>query len=159
MIVSLSIMAACFGRYSHTCTPGSFVRIVPKGPRISLGIAGLTSQVSMWLGPPVIQMRITLLRRASGAGGGRLSAGLQQGRQRQPCHAGQRGLEHAAPGEQVHAVAQPRVQLAEGVGRRVAVGQGRGHGRHCNAAGDPRQRAPRAIQALIFLSTAIWPAW
>ena len=66
MIVNLSIIAACFGRYSHSATPGSLVPIVPNGPRISGGACGLTSQVSMWLGPPVIHNRITLLRPGSG---------------------------------------------------------------------------------------------
>ena len=33
--------------------------IVPKGPRISPGASGLGSHVSMWLGPPESQKRIT----------------------------------------------------------------------------------------------------
>ena len=61
-MVSLSINAACFGRCSHRSTPGSLVGMVANGPRISDGASGLTSQVSMWLGPPAIQSRMTALR-------------------------------------------------------------------------------------------------
>src|SRR5262245_41099801 len=59
-------MAAHLGRYSQMRTPGNLVGIDANGPRISLGISGLTSQVSMWLGPPAIQSRITLLLRGLG---------------------------------------------------------------------------------------------
>ena len=42
-----SIIAACFGRCSHTRTPGTRVRVTPNGPRFSGGRSGLGSQVSM----------------------------------------------------------------------------------------------------------------
>ena len=46
--------------------PGSRVGMTPNGPRFSSGRSGFGSQVSIWLGPPVIQSRMTLLRPASG---------------------------------------------------------------------------------------------
>src|SRR5262249_60609372 len=57
--VSLSRIAACRGRCSQRRTPGTLVGIVPNGPRTSAGASGLGSHVSMWLGPPDSQNRIT----------------------------------------------------------------------------------------------------
>ena len=54
-------MPASFGRCSQSRTPGSFVAMVPNGPRFSSGRFGFGSKVSIWLGPPVIQRRMTLL--------------------------------------------------------------------------------------------------
>src|SRR5262245_25038861 len=62
MSVKRSSRAAIFGRCSMMRTPGSFVVVTPNGPRFSIGRSGLGSQVSIWLGPPVIQRRMTLLR-------------------------------------------------------------------------------------------------
>ena len=53
------MILACSGKCSHTRRPGTLVSIVPKGPRISPGASGLGSHVSMWLGPPESQKRIT----------------------------------------------------------------------------------------------------
>src|SRR5579871_4450091 len=62
MIDSLSAIEACSGRCSQNDTPGSFVGIVENGPRISVGASGLGSHMSIWLGPPDSQNRITALR-------------------------------------------------------------------------------------------------
>ena len=59
MIVNRSSIAACFGKCSQNETPGSFVGITPNGPRFWSGRSGFGSQVSIWLGPPAIQSRIT----------------------------------------------------------------------------------------------------
>ena len=59
MIDSLSAMEACSGRCSVNCTPGSFVWIVPKGLRISCGASGFGSHISIWLGPPESQNKMT----------------------------------------------------------------------------------------------------
>ena len=40
-------------------TPGSAVGMVPNSPRISAAAPGFGSNVSMWLGPPACQIRIT----------------------------------------------------------------------------------------------------
>jgi len=40
---------------------GTDVEIVSNGPRISLGASGFGSHISMWLGPPRIQRRMTFL--------------------------------------------------------------------------------------------------
>lgn len=61
MIVNWSSIAACFGRCSQMIVPGSFVCVTPNGPRFMYGRSGFGSQVSMWLGPPAIHSRITLL--------------------------------------------------------------------------------------------------
>ena len=60
-MVSLSISLAVNGRCSHTRTPGSLVGMLSNGPRISLGASGLGSHMSMWLGPPDNQKRMTFL--------------------------------------------------------------------------------------------------
>src|SRR5882672_7090129 len=41
--------------------PGTFVEIVWNGPRISRGASGFGSHMSMWLGPPESQKRMTLV--------------------------------------------------------------------------------------------------
>src|SRR5437868_1375714 len=41
--------------------PGTLVGIVPNSPRNSAGASGLGSHMSMWLGPPRIHSRMTLL--------------------------------------------------------------------------------------------------
>ena len=48
---------------------------MPNGPRTSAGAAGFGSQVSMWLGPPPIQYRMTAvsLRGFAASSAGRLS--------------------------------------------------------------------------------------
>src|SRR5580704_19754119 len=56
---SRSMMPARSGRCSPTRTPGTDVAMESNGPRISLGAVGLGSKVSMWLGPPESQTRIT----------------------------------------------------------------------------------------------------
>ena len=66
MIVNLSSIAACFGRCSQKKTPGSRVGMTPNGPRFWSGRSGLGSQVSIWLGPPAIQSRMTALFPATG---------------------------------------------------------------------------------------------
>ena len=66
MIVNRSSMAAWRGKCSQIRTPGSFVAIDPNGPRFCTGRSGLTSQVSIWLGPPAIQRRMTLFGPAAG---------------------------------------------------------------------------------------------
>ena len=42
-------------------TPGSLVGMTPNGPRFWSGRSGFGSKVSMWLGPPAIQSRMTAL--------------------------------------------------------------------------------------------------
>ncbi len=61
--MSRSINFAVSGKCSQTRTPGSFVAIDPKGPRISEGASGFGSHMSRWLGPPESQIRITLVFR------------------------------------------------------------------------------------------------
>ena len=56
---SRSMMPARSGRCSPKRTPGTRVAMELNGPRISLGAVGLGSKVSMWLGPPESQTRIT----------------------------------------------------------------------------------------------------
>ena len=121
-MVSLSIIAACFGRYSHSRTPGRAVAIVPNGPRISRGASGLGSHVSMWLGPPVIHNRITLLLPAHGlAAGGRDLRSSQQARQGESADARQTGLEHAAAANDREALALACIEKGKGVRRRVLM--------------------------------------
>ena len=60
-MVNLSSIAAILGRCSQICTPGILVLMGLNDPRIRSGWSGFISQVSMWLGPPVIQSRMTLL--------------------------------------------------------------------------------------------------
>src|SRR5687768_935545 len=38
--------------------PGTLVLIAPNSPRISCGVSGFGSNVSIWLGPPPIQRRM-----------------------------------------------------------------------------------------------------
>ena len=54
---------ASFGRNSSTCSPGTDVGIDKCGPPV--GIPGFGSQVSNWLGPPLIQSRITCFCRCA----------------------------------------------------------------------------------------------
>ena len=74
-------------------TPGSLVGITPKGPRFWSGRSGLGSQVSMWLGPPAIQSRITACSPAVG------------GRPRTPAHGSGAGRAGSAPPSR-----QPRLE-------------------------------------------------
>ena len=66
MIDSLSMIRACSGRCSQTRMPGTRVAIDRYGPRISAGASGLGSHMSIWLGPPESQNRMTALRSAAG---------------------------------------------------------------------------------------------
>ena len=96
--------------------PAACVRIVENGPRISRGASGLTSQVSMWLGPPVIHSRMTLLPPGSGLPPARrLAAEPQQIGQRKARHAGQAGFEHAAAAGDAQPFVLARVQVAKGM--------------------------------------------
>src|SRR5262249_52295987 len=52
-----SVTAANRGRYSQNRTPGMPVGMVPNGPPV--GMPGLGSKVSIWLGPPLISTKIT----------------------------------------------------------------------------------------------------
>ena len=97
MIVNWSSIAACFGRCSQMRTPGSLVGMTPNGPRFSSGRSGLGSQVSMWLGPPAIQSRMTLLLPPIGRPASDARARLpEQAGQAQPGQPRQAGLEHVA---------------------------------------------------------------
>ena len=81
-------------------TPGSCVWMTPNGPRFSSGRSGLGSQVSIWLGPPAIHSRMTLLRRCRRPARAVAAGAPQQVRQREPGDAGQAGLEHVAAAEE-----------------------------------------------------------
>ena len=79
---------ACSGRCSLISMPGTFVVIGLNSPRNSAGASGLRSYMSMWLGPPASQSRITDFASRLGAGRFRRAASLpQQIRQRQPAEA------------------------------------------------------------------------
>ena len=124
MIVNRSSIAACFGRCSQSKTPGSLVGMTPNGPRFWSGRSGLGSQVSMWLGPPAIQSRMTALfaaDRPARLGGPGPAA--EQARQAQPGQARQARLEHVAAAGDDQALPLQRVEAGEGVP--VVVG---GHG-------------------------------
>src|SRR5205823_8834457 len=59
MIAWRSVRAARRGKCSQMRTPGTRVAMLWNGPRISTGASDFRSQVSRWLGPPDIQIRIT----------------------------------------------------------------------------------------------------
>src|SRR5436305_14266609 len=59
MIDHLSIIRALIGSRSQIWIPGTLVGIAPNSPRYSIGASGFGSQVSCWLGPPLIQRIIT----------------------------------------------------------------------------------------------------
>jgi hypothetical protein len=61
MIVNLSSIAACLGRCSQIDDAGQFRLRDAERPAVLGGRSGLGSHVSMWLGPPAIQSRMTLL--------------------------------------------------------------------------------------------------
>src|SRR5690242_11942559 len=53
------MIRACSGRCSLTRMPGTLVGMEANGPRTSAGASGLGSHMSIWLGPPDSQKRIT----------------------------------------------------------------------------------------------------
>ena len=55
----LSITAAWRGSWSEIRMPGTFVGMVPNGPRTWLVASGLGSHMSIWLGPPESQNKMT----------------------------------------------------------------------------------------------------
>ena len=67
---SLSARAARPGRCSLRKTPGAFVAMAAKSPRMPSAASGLGSKVSIWLGPPVRKTRIRE-RARGGRGPGR----------------------------------------------------------------------------------------
>ena len=102
--------------------------MTPNGPRFSSGRSGLGSQVSMWLGPPAIHSRMTLLPSAVSCPGRRLRLDAQQVRQAQPGETGQAGLEHVAPAQQRQTLAFQRVEIAKSVRVMVAASREVIHG-------------------------------
>ncbi len=70
----------------------------------------------MWLGPPAIHSKMTLLRRlCRAAGAGRFAASPQQLGQTQSGNARQAGLEHAAAADHGQPFAFDAVEVIEGV--------------------------------------------
>src|SRR5258707_11281703 len=55
-MASLSLIAASFGRCCESLTPGILVSMAVKEPPV--GVPGLGSKVSMWLGPPSRKRRM-----------------------------------------------------------------------------------------------------
>src|SRR3954468_20580615 len=60
-IASRSAIAAIFGRYSHTGTPGTLDGCGRNGPAV--GRPGFMSNVSIWLAPPLAHRRMQRLPR------------------------------------------------------------------------------------------------
>src|SRR3954451_18334378 len=58
MIAYLSRLFASLVMCSEKCAPGTAVGIALNSPRYSSGASGLGSNVSKWVGPPSIQMRM-----------------------------------------------------------------------------------------------------
>ncbi len=65
--LNLSVSFASFGNSSLRCSPGTFVWIGWNGPRTSRGASGFGSNVSRWLGPPTMLMKMQLFAVPSGA--------------------------------------------------------------------------------------------
>src|SRR5262245_37279260 len=56
------MIAACFGSCSLIWMPATLVAIGLNSPRISAGAPGFRSYMSMWLGPPACQIKMTDFR-------------------------------------------------------------------------------------------------
>ena len=59
MIANLSVIFAQWGRCSLTNVPGTAVATGSNGPRISAGASGLRSHMSIVLGPPPRNRKMT----------------------------------------------------------------------------------------------------
>src|SRR5436190_4438922 len=96
-------------------TPGNLVGMSLNGPRISDGISGFTSQVSMCDGPPVIHSRITALLEDAGPP----PTQPQQFRKSKPRQPRNARLQHTPPAENSNSLPPPPVQKRKRVSMRM----------------------------------------